>query len=117
MADHLTEAERQLRDGAAALAADFMKIQGYEPIGRVVLGLCAIIDRFKVDEDRLSVARELGQIKNVEQAIRDYHFALDDRQPCEIAAGLALAKISKVLDMIWYPGEEKQRRDGEVKNG
>jgi hypothetical protein len=47
----------------------------------------------------------------IEQAIRDYYFALDNREHGGVAANTALNRIQEILGMRWHQGEEKRRRE------
>jgi len=45
-------------------------------------------------------------LDQVRQAVRDYHFALDNRQHGCIAADAAINSIETALDMHWKQGQE-----------
>lgn len=46
----------------------------------------------------------------IEQAIRDYHYALDTRQHGGVAQDRAIISICTTLDMHWEQGKEANRR-------
>lgn len=51
------------------------------------------------------------KLNTIEEAIRDYYLALDNREHGEIAQGRAFRRIEAVLGMCWRQGEEKRRRE------
>ncbi len=56
-------------------------------------------------------ARELtAKYKAIEDAIRDYHYALDTRQHGAVAQDKAIKAIEGILSLPWRQGEELQRR-------
>lgn len=46
----------------------------------------------------------------IEAAIRDYHYALDDRRRAGVAGLVALSEVCEILGMHWREGEEMKRR-------
>lgn len=53
-------------------------------------------------------------LATIEQALRDYHFALDSRQHGGIAADQALNTIAQAMGMRWKQGEEAARRAAQL---
>lgn len=53
-------------------------------------------------------------LATIEQALRDYHFALDSRQHGGVAADQALGTIAQTMDMRWKQGEEAARRAAQL---
>ncbi|CAN7526531.1 hypothetical protein LJR074_003705 [Acidovorax sp. LjRoot74] len=53
-------------------------------------------------------------LATIEQALRDYYFALDSRQHGGVAADLALNTISQAMGMRWKQGEEAARRAAQL---
>ena len=51
------------------------------------------------------------KLKKIEQAVRDLHYALDMRQHGGVAEITAMREIQDILDLHWFQGEEKKRRD------
>lgn len=56
-------------------------------------------------------------LATIEQALRDYYFALDSRQHGGVAADLALNAISQAMGMRWKQGEEAARRSATPQGG
>lgn len=50
-------------------------------------------------------------LEEVQEAIRDYYYALDTRQHGGVAQDKAFQRIEKIMGMCWTQGEEKQRRE------
>lgn len=68
-----------------------------------------------VVEDSLHTAQQLQQavaraLEPIQQAIRDYHYALDTRQHGGVAQGKAVGAIEEALGMPWKRGEELAAR-------
>lgn len=53
-------------------------------------------------------------LATIEQALRDYHFALDSRQHAGVAADQAVIAISQAMGMRWKQGEEAARRAAQL---
>jgi hypothetical protein len=60
-------------------------------------------EAIKMAADKL--ARVMG-------AVRDYHFALDNREHGGVAQDRAFREICETLGMHWQQGEEAARREG-----
>lgn len=56
-------------------------------------------------------------LATIEQALRDYHFALDSRQHGGVAADQALNTIAQTMGMHWKQGEEAARRAATKQGG
>lgn len=54
-------------------------------------------------------------LATIEQALRDYHFALDSRQHGGVAADQALSTIAQTMGMRWKQGDETARRAAQLK--
>lgn len=50
------------------------------------------------------------KLKQIEQALRDYHLALDLREHGGSAAHHFVDRCQKILEMPWKQGEEETRR-------
>lgn len=64
-------------------------------------GMRTAAKRIRKEMDISAQARDAAR-----QAIRDYHYALDDRQHGGAAAGKAVDAIQNAFDMHWVPGKE-----------
>lgn len=53
-------------------------------------------------------------LATIEQALRDYHYALDSRQHGGVAADQALSTIAQTMGMRWKQGEEAARRAAQI---
>lgn len=53
-------------------------------------------------------------LATIQQALRDYHFALDSRQHGGLAADQALNTIAQAMDMHWQQGKEAARRAAQL---
>lgn len=47
-----------------------------------------------------------------EEALRDYYYALDNRQHGGVAADRLTKDLGRALGMSWEPGAERERRQG-----
>lgn len=56
-------------------------------------------------------------LATIEQALRDYHYALDSRQHGGVAADRALNTIAQTMGMHWKQGEEAARRAATKQGG
>ena len=83
---------------------------------RVVGGFHTLMHNDIVDpgKDYLSLSPEIIKAKEIsaatEAAIRDYHFALDNREHGAVAMDKALNEIESALGLPWRQGEELDRR-------
>lgn len=61
----------------------------------------------------LQYNRDADRADQVEQALREYHFALDNREHGGVACSSFVGRIEAILQMPWISGQEKQRREGQ----
>ncbi|MEQ6474166.1 hypothetical protein [Comamonas sp. wu1-DMT] len=60
--------------------------------------------------DAALAASEQDALRLVRQAVRDFHYALDNRKHGGVAAGAAMNAIEMALNMYWQQGQEADRR-------
>jgi hypothetical protein len=51
-----------------------------------------------------------NRLQEIEQAIRDYHLALDNREHGGVAASAAIMRVEKALGLSWEQNVEKNER-------
>ena len=62
-------------------------------------------------------ASEQDALRLVRQAVRDFHYALDNRKHGGVAAGAAMNAIELALNMYWQQGQEADRRANQSAQG
>ena len=62
-------------------------------------------------------AQEDARLRLVRQAVRDFHYALDNRKHGGVAAGAAMNAIELALNMYWQQGQEADRRANQAAQG
>ncbi|WP_407715756.1 hypothetical protein ACJJWD_09375 [Comamonas testosteroni] len=62
-------------------------------------------------------AQEDARLRLVRQAVRDFHYALDNRKHGGVAAGAAMNAIELALNMYWQQGQEADRRANQATQG
>lgn len=88
-------------------------------LGDIALELMTDLSRIRrrlqntIGSLELQYNRAADRADQVEQALREYHLALDHRQPGPIAGGSFIGRIEAILQMPWISGKEKQRREGQ----
>ncbi|WP_216361097.1 hypothetical protein, partial [Comamonas thiooxydans] len=67
--------------------------------------------------DAALAASEQDALRLVRQAVRDFHYALDNRKHGGVAAGAAMNAIELALNMYWQQGQEADRRANQAAQG
>ncbi|WP_238554051.1 hypothetical protein [Comamonas thiooxydans] len=67
--------------------------------------------------DAALAASEQDALRLVRQAVRDFHYALDNGKHGGVAAGAAMNAIELALNMYWQQGQEADRRANQATQG
>lgn len=92
----------------ALIASAKLHGENAEFITRLADALAAARGEADIEERATRVS--LATLHLIEQAIRDYHFALDNREHGGVAAGKAIDAIEELLGRPWRQGEETALR-------